>query len=110
MDKEIVEFATLFKERDNKLYNSFLIGKIISPPPSTQISISPEVILNNSNLVFSAHLLANYERTFEVSNATINSFSGKIKMTDTFKKDDLVILIPSTNNKKYIVIDRAVTL
>lgn len=109
MDKEIVELAKLFKVRDNKSYDGFLIGKVIAPPPSTAISIDENIILDNDNLIFSAQLLSGYERSFEVYDATINSFSGKIKTTDTLKSGDLVILVPSTNGQLYIVIDKAVT-
>lgn len=117
MQPNLVKLGKLLKERENKEYDGFLIGKVISPPPSIQISIDENIILDNSNLIFSASLLAGYERVIDVTSAniqvndvTVTSFSGKIITTDTLKKDEQVILVPSSNNQMYIVIDKAVTL
>lgn len=137
MQKEIVELAKLFKERNNKHYDSFLIGTVISPPPEPKIRISPEIILTKEHLIFSASVVDDYEREYEIYDAeiqftdsdcgqttvsgahshgiaTLNVDSdtikskGKIKWIDTLKEGEKVILVPASNEQTYIVIERTV--
>lgn len=84
MQKEIVELAQLFKARDNKSYDVFLIGRVISPPPTPKIKLDENIILNNRKLIFAE------------------------RVTYDLKSDDQVILIPSINNQTYVVIDKVV--
>lgn len=137
MQKEIVELASMLKERDNKPYESFIIGTVLSQPPEPKIRISPEIILTKEHLIFSASVVDDYERQYEIFDAEIqftdsdcgqttvssahshviatlnvNSNSlkskGKIKWIDTLKEGEKVILVPASNEQTYIVIERAV--
>lgn len=84
MQKEIVELAKLLKERNNIKFETFVIGKVISPPPNAAIADGENIILRNKKLIFAAHV------------------------TNKLQKDDIVILIPSADNQKYVVLDKAV--
>lgn len=126
----------MLKERDNKPYESFIIGTVLSQPPEPKIKISDEIILTKRHLIFAASVVADYEREYEIYDAeiqftdencgqttatdhshgiaTLNVDSntlkskGKIKWTDTLKPGEKVILIPAANAQKYIVIERGV--
>lgn len=86
MDKELIELAALFKKRENKEYDGFLIGKVISPLPSIQISIDENIILDNSHLI-----------------VTERAFSSPLE------EGNEVALLPSSNNQIYLLIDKVVT-
>ncbi|PEB56247.1 hypothetical protein CON65_15940 [Bacillus pseudomycoides] len=104
----IVELAKLFKDRENEPYEGYVIGEVMADFPDVKIKIDDNIHLDVSHLVFAAHLLSNYTREYEI----VDEFSvttGKIKWTDTIKKGDRVILVPSQNGQSYIVIDKAVT-
>ena len=144
MDKEIYEFARLLKDRDNKIFEGFIVGTVLEMSSDPKIQISPDEILHKENLIFAASLLDGYEREFEITGAdmlftdencgetsvvndgglyandhshTITEISidtntlsvkGKIKWVDALKNGDTVILVPSSNDQMYIVIDKAV--
>ncbi|BAK15858.1 nucleoside 2-deoxyribosyltransferase [Solibacillus silvestris StLB046] len=120
-------------------FEGFIIGTVISPPEDLRVSIDEAIILDKTNLIIAAHVLNDYEREFEIYEGdiqfndtnmgvtnvaanhshTIESLNvdsqtlkakGKFIWTDTLKKDDLVILIPSENQQMYILIDKAVEL
>ena len=129
----LTEFAMLFKQRDNSPSASITIGTVITPPPEVQIRLNEVVVLDKENLVFAAHMLADYEREADFSGGNIifsDSNSGttesgggivslnvdtsyeakhvKIKMIDTLKPGDEVILMPVTDGQTYYVLDKAV--
>ncbi|EON70452.1 DUF2577 domain-containing protein [Lysinibacillus sphaericus] len=140
MDKSIIELARFFKDSAKSVptFEGFIVGKVISPPPAIQISIDEAIILDKSHLVIAAHVLNDYERKFEIegefqftatdcgSTSANSSHShsieslnvdskslkakGKLKWTDTLKKDELVILVPAGNQQMYILIDKAAEL
>lgn len=129
----LTEFAKLFKQRDNTPSASITTGIIITPPPEVQIRLNEVVVLDKENLLFAAHMLADYEREADYSDGNIifsDSNSGttetgggivslnvdtsyeakhvKIKMIDTIKIGDEVILMPTTDGQLYFVLDKAV--
>ncbi|QSB10439.1 DUF2577 domain-containing protein [Lysinibacillus fusiformis] len=137
MDEQMVEFAKMFKERDNQPYEGYIVGEVVEDFPEIAIKLDAQRILYKEHLVFAAHILKDYEREFEIEGeiqftdencgetnvVSLHSHSiqslnvdsqtlkakGKIKWTDTIKKTDLVILVPNADHQKYIVIDKAVT-
>ncbi|MEK5171823.1 DUF2577 family protein [Heyndrickxia sp. FSL W8-0496] len=126
------KMAKLFKDRDNQIPSSITTGKVISPPPNAKIRLNDVVILYNNNLVWSAHMLEEYERELELKGeikftdsdcgstsdgatvTTLNvdtTFEAKdVKMTtkDTVKEGDEVILMPTTDDQLYFVLCKAV--
>lgn len=122
-----------------KQFEGFLIGDIVADLPEIKVQIDPAIILDKTNLIFAAHVLHDYEREFEIYEAEIQftdkncgtttvasahshgietlnvdsstlTAKGKIKWTDKLKNGDKLILVPSTNDNMYIVIDKAVSL
>ncbi|QEK13731.1 DUF2577 domain-containing protein (plasmid) [Crassaminicella thermophila] len=135
----ISELAKMLKERDNQPYLGPQIGEVITPPPNIQIALGDKIILTKEHLVIAAHVLTDYQReinitgdiqtteeggsvtlqvnpaptTYTVVDGSVNGnvvITGTIKYTDTLKKGDKVILIPSTDEQTYFLIDKAVML
>ena len=105
----IVEIAKMFKDRDNTEYDGYVIGDVISDFPDIKIKIDNGIILDNTHLVFSAHLIKGYTREIEIVDSNNQKIIGKLKMKDTIVKGDKVILFPSKNSQSYVVTDKAVT-
>lgn len=80
----ITEIAKMFKERDNKSSLGIITGTVasISPP---RVRISDRIIVSGSKLV----IASSYQNAMQ--------------------KGDSVIVIASSDNQKYYVIDKAVT-
>lgn len=122
MDEMIVELANSIKGAAKSIptFEGFIVGKVLEKPPEIKIAIDEAIILDKTHLVIAAHVLKEYEREFEIfegeeiiiNGSLPNTFTakGKIKWTDTLKKDDLVILVPAGNQQMYILIDKAVEL
>lgn len=80
------ELALMFKERDNKTWSGINIGTIISLNP-LEIRLNESVILNFNHLILS------------------NTFNTVRK-----EVDDQVILIPTSDEQKYYVVDKIAVL
>ncbi|QZY55093.1 DUF2577 domain-containing protein [Crassaminicella profunda] len=135
----ISELAKLFKERDNQPYLGPQTGIVLSPPPNIQVVLGDKIILTKEHLIIAAHVLKDYQReievtgniqtkgeggsitlkkgssstTYEVDGGRVGAqttSTGTMKYTDTLKKGDVVILIPSTDEQTYFLIDKAVRL
>lgn len=104
MNAAIVELAKMLHQRNNVIKESFVVGKVISPYPDLKINDGDEIILDKSNLIVAGHLLP-HSRTYTASNG-----SGTITFTDSLKTGEEVIMIPSSDGQKYIVIDKVVEL
>lgn len=104
MQHELVELAKMFHTRNNQSKESFIIGEVVSSYPDLKINDGDEILLSGKNLIIAGHLLP-HSRTFNASN-----MSGTINFTDGLKRGERVIMIPSSDKQKYIVLDRAVTL
>lgn len=104
MQAELVELAKMFRSRDNKPSESFVIGKVVSSYPDLKINDGDEILLSRENLIVLGHLLP-HSREFDAP-----GISGKINFKDGLKRGESVIMIPSSDKQKYIVLDRAVTL
>lgn len=83
----ISELAKLFKERENKPIMGIQIGKVLSPFPNVKIGLGDRIILDKENLVISELI---YNKILE--------------------SNDEVILIPTSDNQTYYVIDKAVRI
>lgn len=122
MNEAIVSIAKQFQNAKNggKQFEGFLIGDVVANLPDIKIQIDPAIILDKTNLIFAAHILKDYEREFEIfegeeiiiNGSTPETFTakGKVKWTDEIKSGDKLILVPSSNDNMYIVIDKGVTL
>jgi hypothetical protein len=86
MNDGIVALAKMFKERDNKHYEGFLVGKVITSFPDIMVSINGEILLDKEDLLITE------------------------KVYISLENDDLVILIPSKDYQTYVVIDRLVNV
>lgn len=122
-----------------KQFEGFIIGDVVADLPEIKVQIDSAIFLDKTNLIFAAHVLKDYVREFEIYEAemqftdencgtttvvsahsheiaTLNVDSstltakGKIKWTDEPKTGDKLILVPSSNDNMYIVIDKAVSL
>lgn len=139
MNDPYVEMAKMLKERDNKIYSGYNVGEIVEDFPSIKIRTDENILLDKEELLFSAHLLRDYEWEYEIvegeiqfvdtncGDTTVDSLhshqieslnvdtntlksKGKIKWVNTIKKGDKVLLIPSGDEQTYVVIDKVVTL
>lgn len=123
----IMELAKLLKERENPSTSGIQVGKVVVGFPDIKISAGDKIILDRDDLVFSAHILKNYRRDFEIENIDgetdsinvgdhgthkhkINTLKATIKFTDELKIGDEVILIPTTDEQTYYVLDKVVRL
>lgn len=86
MNKNIVELAMLFKERDNKQWSGVQVGKVVSGFPGIKIRLGEVILLEKDMLIFASSV---------VNNLSVS---------------DKVIVIPSSNEQIYYVIDKVVTL
>ncbi|SET55368.1 Protein of unknown function [Natronincola peptidivorans] len=125
----IEKLGKMFKERDNQVYLGPQLGTVIASPPNIRVKIGDKIILEKDRLVIAAHVLSGYKRQFQgqssgsiitktPSPVTYSSYTelenlsntGEITYTDTLKIGDEVILMPSTDEQKYFLIDKAVRL
>lgn len=129
----LTELAMMLRDRDNAPTASITTGIVITPPPEVQIRLNEVVVLDKENLVFAAHMLKDYEREADYTGGNIifsDSNSGttesgggivslnvdtsyeakhvKIKMIDTIKEGDEVIMMPVADGQTYFVLDKAV--
>lgn len=142
MEQALTELAILLMEqgqKNAKPFDGFVVGKVLAPPPGIQVSIDEAIILDKTHLIIAAHVLSDYEREFEISDANMQfvdencgttnvasnhmhsiqsinvdaqnaKLKGKLKWIDTLQQGDLVILVPAANQQMYILIDKAVEL
>lgn len=118
--------AKMFKERENAPYLGPQIGTVVSASP-LKVSLGDTIVLDTNHLLVAAHVLSNYEREMEIpitanlsGNTTTNNshnhyyqsfgIAGPVKFTDTLEVGDEVILVPSTDEQTYFVIDKVVRL
>lgn len=129
----ISEFAKLLKDRDNRPYLGPQVGVVASPPPGLKVRLGSKVVLDKSRLIVAAHVLEGYTRDVEITGLggevtlvkppppeiptesetwgiTGTEITGSSKYTDGLKVGDEVILIPSTDEQTYFLIDKAVRL
>lgn len=108
MEKWTVELASTLKKmakKESHHYEGFVIGKVISPPPSIRIGIDEAIILDDSHLIVAASANNKYERKVEYIQ-TNNTSTGTLKLIDTLKIGDEVILIPAGNSQMYALLGR----
>lgn len=107
MTDGITELAKMFKERNPKEWLGIQTGIVINEFPNIQIRLNEFVILDKDKLLFASHLMNGYKRDYTASTGTeIGTITGTLEWTDTLKVDDQVILIPTSNEQKYYVIDK----
>lgn len=127
------DLADEFKKRNNKAPMGPIVGIVVSEPPELKILISDgQIKLENEHLYMCQHAMKDYEREFEIENTTdvtsntngVNvgdhgshshvltniALKSTIKWTDTLKVGDEVLLIPSTSEQMYFIIDKVVKL
>lgn len=129
----IVDIAKMLKERDNPQALGVSIGTVVSPMPNIQIRLSDKILLEKENLAISAHVLPGYERTavvamladepvgnidayvsappstrYTVTKMNLQNVPATIEYTDSLKKGDKVILIPTADGQTFYVIDKVV--
>lgn len=127
----ISELAKMLKERESRPYMGPRVGNVTSPPPDIKVVLEDGIILDKTHLVIAAHILSDYEREIKIPLANAEGMTdsknvgdhgghnhnietvgldGKIQFIDTLKPGDKVILIPTTNEQVYFLIDKAVIL
>lgn len=85
MQNWAIELATTIKKIAKKelhYYVGFVIGRVISPPPSIRIAIDEAIILDDSHLIVAARANNKYEREVEYIQ-TNNTFTGNLRFIDT---------------------------
>ncbi|BEP28820.1 DUF2577 family protein [Helicovermis profundi] len=107
-----VELARLLKERNNAKHESALIGSVVSDFPEIKIVIyNGEVLLTKKNLYFTNTVLSHIREveltgSIKIKEITENFTStSELTITDTIKKGDQVMLIPTSNLQEFFVID-----
>ncbi|MCU6709396.1 DUF2577 domain-containing protein [Paenibacillus sp. J5C_2022] len=90
-----VEFAKLFKERENPNLMTVCTGKVLSPLPDIQVQLGDSIILTSEDMVISASLIQGYIDESEIVNVKMKLNNG-----------DEVILITTADKQMYYVIDK----
>lgn len=101
MPDGITELALLFKERENKAPIAFVTGTVKSAVP---MIIAPEGInfsLGTEDLIIPERLTEHDEEV------EINGQTATIHY-EGLKPDERVVLLPSADGQKYLVMDRVV--
>ncbi len=89
----VTEFAKMFRERENKHYAGPQIGVVVELAPySIKISLDNQILLTKKQLIIPDKLI----------NATAGVFQLQL--------GDEVILIPSTDEQIYFLIDKVVRI
>lgn len=94
----ITELAKLFKERENPNLSEIQIGKVIGINPFT-VTLGDKIILDVDDLVVAESAYYKYEL-----------IDGVIKQVIKLSVNDDVILIPSSDEQTYYLIDKVVEL
>lgn len=123
----ISQLASLLKERDNPNNMGIQVGTVLEAFPNIRVALGEKIILDKTNLFFSAQVLNEYKTILEVegannvittNNQTIikeedsqgnNCIQVKVKWTNELAKGDEVILIPTADNQKFYLIDKVVS-
>lgn len=120
-----IQFAKMFKERDNKSKIGNIIATVVSTSPLKLSIFSGESILQKEQLYCCNSLLANYSHDFTVSDLDlkiqddngittterqITTFKGKITFEDTLKVNDKVLLVNTEDEQTYFIIDKVTKL
>ena len=87
----ISELAKMFKDRDNVHYLGPQIGKVINPLPAIKVSLGNQIILEKDNLLIAGHVYQHYHY---------------IDPDRYLNAGDEVILIPTTDQQKYYLMNR----
>lgn len=88
LDKNFIELAKLFRDRDNESFEPIAIGKVVS--------VSPLKINDGDDIMLDEELIITH---------TIQ----QLIQSSELRSGDNVVLIASSDNNTYIVIDKAVT-
>ncbi|MDN4093580.1 DUF2577 family protein [Brevibacillus agri] len=94
----IIEFAKLFKERDNKDFLGVQIGTVVEPLPEIQISIlGGKVLLNKKKLIWTSSIFDLHK--------LLNPLEDE---NQALKVGNEVVLIPSKDGQMFFVVDKVV--
>ncbi|WP_427340655.1 DUF2577 family protein [Caloranaerobacter sp. DY30410] len=91
----ISELAKMFKERENKPYMGPRVGQVISPLPEIKVKLGDKILLDKQRLIIASHIYEHFGWTDETG-------------TYYLAEGDKVILIPSTDEQIYFLVDKAV--
>lgn len=113
----VVELAKLFKARENVVNSGVQLGRVVSPLPDIKVALGDKILLTKEHLIFGAHMLRSYKRNCSITGSMafsdVNaafSAEGEIEFTDALKAGDRVIIIPTKDEQKYYVLDKAVSV
>lgn len=105
MADDINELARIIKNIQSRPYSGPTIGVVISPPPSLKVRLGDRIILTMAHLIVPARLWPGNIQIVDLEGIIAN---GTLTNKNTLVLGDEVILIPSANEQKYFLIDKAV--
>ena len=102
-----VDFANMFKERDNKTSIGAILGTVISAEPLKISIFDGKGILTDEHCYICSILASNYFRKADV---VIDSDIHDCKVTykDILTAGDKVLCLATTDGQTYFVIDKVV--
>jgi len=106
MADDINELAKIFKGLQNRPYSGPSIGTVLSPPPDLKVRLGDKIILTMDHLIVPARLWPDNVQTVDLVGVISD---GTLTFKNTLVSGDEVILLPSANEQKYFLIDKAVT-
>lgn len=138
-NENITLLAKIFKERDNPVWLGAVTGEIIKAPPQLEVKLENGVIVKKHKIMVSIEKIAGYKREFSldgtINDITINATTsnkpcglgasnahgtiqgkgnyktvGTITWTDTLKVGDTVLMLPTSKEEYFYLIDRVVRL
>lgn len=83
----VVELAKMFHERNNNNPLGPVVGLVVSPPPSIQVSVGDKILLDSSDLII-----------------------GALTHKDGINPGEEVMLIPSADGQTFFLVEKVVRL
>lgn len=137
--KNINILAQIIKARDNPKWLGAITGEVVKVPPELEVKLENGVTIKNHKIMISIEKIIGYQRTYSLkgnitqydfdnttsSEAVQNhpshpipklsgngtySAEGTIQWTDTLKVGDKVLMLPTSENEYFYLIDKVVRL
>ena len=107
MANSITELAKYIKNKDKETSYRVMLGIVEDKIPNIKIRVDDNVLLEKKHLIIAEHLIRK-EKPVTIKGEKVEDVT--LEYHDEIEKGDLLILVPFSNEQKFIVFDRAVRL
>ncbi len=137
-NQSILKLAGIISQRNKPVWLGAITGEVVNPPPNLQVKIQNNLIIKSHKIMIAIEKINGYFREYSLEgditeynlkNTTSTEIAsnhahaikslvgkgiykarGKITWTDTLKKGDLVLMLPTNKSEYFYLIDRVVRL